>query len=64
MRDAYEQSIAPWIRFGGLVLVIAVPYWAQAVLVPVALALLVTFVLFVATANQPLLIGRSHVATS
>ena len=45
MRNAYEQSIAPWIRFAGLVLVIAVLYWAQAVLVPVALALLITFVL-------------------
>ena len=46
MRDAYEQSIAPsWIRFGGFVLVIAVVYWAQAILVPVALALLITFVL-------------------
>ena len=44
MRDAYEQSIASWIRFAGLVLVIAVLYWAQAVLVPVALALLITFV--------------------
>jgi predicted PurR-regulated permease PerM len=43
--DAYEQSIAPWIRFAGFVLVIAVLYWAQAVLVPVALALLITFVL-------------------
>ena len=45
MRDAHEQSIAPWIRFAGLVLVIAVLYWAQAILVPVALALLITFVL-------------------
>src|ERR1051325_12057456 len=45
MPDAYEQSIAPWIRFAGFVLVIAVLYWAQAVLVPVALALLITFVL-------------------
>jgi hypothetical protein len=25
MRDAYEQLIAPWIRFAGFVLVIAVP---------------------------------------
>jgi predicted PurR-regulated permease PerM len=45
MPDAYEQSIAPWIRFAGFVLVIAVLYWAQAVLVPVAVALLITFVL-------------------
>jgi predicted PurR-regulated permease PerM len=45
MPDPHEPSIAPWIRFGGFVLVIAVLYWAQAVLVPVALALLITFVL-------------------
>src|SRR5690348_12024677 len=45
MTDAYERSIASWARFAGFVLVIAVLYWAQAVLVPVALALLVTFVL-------------------
>jgi len=37
--------IAPWIRFAGCVLVVAVLYWAQAVFVPVALALLITFVL-------------------
>lgn len=43
--DAYERSIASWTRFAGFVLVIAVLYWAQAVLVPVALALLITFVL-------------------
>jgi len=45
MPATYEQSIAPWIRFAGFVLVIAVLYWAQAILVPVALALLITFVL-------------------
>src|SRR6478609_9400706 len=45
MPDAVEKSIASWIRFAGYVLVVAVLYWAQAVLVPVALALLITFVL-------------------
>src|SRR5690349_1804060 len=45
MSDAYERSIASWVRFAGFVLVIVVLYWAQTVLVPVALALLVTFVL-------------------
>jgi predicted PurR-regulated permease PerM len=34
-----------WIRFAGVVLVVAVLYWAQAVLVPVCLAILLTFVL-------------------
>ena len=35
----------PWVIFAGCVLVIVVLYWAQAVLVPIALALLLTFVL-------------------
>src|SRR6188508_1051983 len=34
-----------WVTFAGCVLVVAVLYWAQAVLVPVALAILLTFVL-------------------
>jgi len=34
-----------WIRFAGVVLVVAVFYWAQPVLVPVCLAILLTFVL-------------------
>jgi predicted PurR-regulated permease PerM len=58
MPDAYEQSIAPWIRFGGFVLVIAVLYWAQVVLVPVALALLITFVLSPPVAFLQRRIGR------
>ncbi len=37
--------VKPWVRFAGWVLVIAVLYWAQAVVVPLALAVLVTFVL-------------------
>ena len=38
-------SLQGWIRFAGVVLVVAVLYWAQAVLVPVCLAILLTFVL-------------------
>jgi predicted PurR-regulated permease PerM len=34
-----------WVTFAGAVLVVAVLYWAQAVIVPLALALLLTFVL-------------------
>jgi predicted PurR-regulated permease PerM len=34
-----------WVTFAGCVLVVAVLYWAQAVLVPLALAILLTFVL-------------------
>ncbi len=39
------RTVRAWVAFAGAVLVIAVLYWAQAVLVPFALAILVTFVL-------------------
>ena len=39
------KTIKPWVTFAGCVLVVAVLYAAQAVLVPLALALLLTFVL-------------------
>ena len=39
------QSLKAWATFAGCVLVVAVLYWAQAVLVPIALAILLTFVL-------------------
>ena len=44
MDDALE-TLKPWVTFAGCVLVILVLYWAQAVLVPIALAILLTFVL-------------------
>jgi predicted PurR-regulated permease PerM len=56
--DAFDRAIAPWIRFGGVVLVVAVLYWAQAVLVPVALAILITFVLSPPVASLQRRIGR------
>jgi predicted PurR-regulated permease PerM len=37
--------VRAWIVFAGCVLVVGVLYWAQAVLVPVCLAVLITFVL-------------------
>jgi predicted PurR-regulated permease PerM len=40
-----SPDVKPWLTFAGCVLVIAVLYWAQAVLVPIALAILLTFVL-------------------
>ncbi len=40
-----SQTIKPWLTFAGCVLVVFVLYWAQAILVPVALAILLTFVL-------------------
>lgn len=50
--------MAAWVRFAGFVLVVAVLYWAQAVLVPVALALLITFVLSPLTVFLQRWIGR------
>ena len=43
--DDSLRSLKPWLTFTGCVLVVAVLYWAQAVLVPIALAILLTFVL-------------------
>ncbi|MDQ3487478.1 MAG: hypothetical protein M3468_07065 [Acidobacteriota bacterium] len=43
--DDSLNSLKPWITFAGTVLVVIVLYWAQAVLVPIALALLLSFVL-------------------
>jgi hypothetical protein len=43
--DDTSQTLKPWVTFAGCVLVVVVLYWAQTVLVPVALALLLTFVL-------------------
>lgn len=39
------NPLKPWITFAGSVLIVVVLYWAQAVLVPVALAVLISFVL-------------------
>jgi predicted PurR-regulated permease PerM len=43
--DDTLKSVKPWVTFAGGVLVVAVLYWAQALLVPLALAILLTFVL-------------------
>jgi predicted PurR-regulated permease PerM len=43
--DDTSHRLTPWITFAGCVLVIVVLYWAQAVLVPMALATLLAFVL-------------------
>jgi len=43
--DDTSQTLRPWVIFAGCVLVVVVLYWAQAVLVPIALAVLLTFVL-------------------
>src|SRR6187455_1421340 len=43
--DATSHTLKPWVIFAGSVLVVVVLYWAQTVLVPIALAILLTFVL-------------------
>jgi predicted PurR-regulated permease PerM len=43
--DDTSRTLKPWVIFAGCVLVILVLYWARAVLVPIALAVLLTFVL-------------------
>jgi len=40
-----SQSLRPWANFAGCVLVVAVLYWAQTVVVPLALAVLLAFLL-------------------
>jgi predicted PurR-regulated permease PerM len=44
MNDVLPSAKA-WLTFAGLVLVVAVLYWTQAVVVPIALAVLLTFLL-------------------
>ena len=43
--DDTLKSVKLWVTFAGGVLIVAVLYWAQAVLVPFAFAILLTFVL-------------------
>jgi len=43
--DDTSNTLRRWVTFAGCVLVVVVLYWAQAVLVPIALAILFTFVL-------------------
>ena len=50
--------VRPWVTFGGCVLVVAVLYWAQAILIPVAIAVLLTFLLAPAVAWVERLVRR------
>jgi predicted PurR-regulated permease PerM len=43
--DPTSHTLKPWVIFAGCVLVVVVLYWAQDVIVPTALAVLLTFVL-------------------
>jgi predicted PurR-regulated permease PerM len=52
------RAVQPWLRFVGCVLVTTILYWAQAVIVPVALALLMTFLLTPVVSPLQRRIGR------
>ncbi len=43
--DDSSRTLKPWVTFASCVLIMVILYWAQAVLVPIALAILLTFVL-------------------
>jgi predicted PurR-regulated permease PerM len=43
--DDSSKTLKSWVTFAGWVLIVVVLYWAQAILVPFALAVLLTFVL-------------------
>ena len=58
LMDDTSRSLKPWATFAGCVLVIAVLYWAQDVLVPIALAVLIAFVLTPAVSWLERWIGR------
>ena len=52
------KSFKLFTVFAGFVLVVVVMYWAQAILVPIALALLLTFLLTPLAAGLQRVIGR------
>lgn len=51
-------SVKPWVTFAGCVLIVVVLYWAQAIFVPFALAILLTFVLTPPVAALERWLGR------
>ena len=57
MYDALK-SMRPWVTFAGFVLVVVVLYWAQTLLIPIALAVLLTFVLAPVVSRLQRVIGR------
>ena len=56
--DDISRTLKPWVTFAGCVLVVVVLYWAPAVLVPIALAILLTFVLTPPVTSLQRWIGR------
>jgi len=57
MSDAL-RTLKPWATFTGSVLVIGVLYWAQTLLIPIALAVLLTFILAQPVTRLQRLLGR------
>src|SRR5512145_310520 len=57
MSDALK-TVRTWLTFAGVVLVISVLYWAQTLLIPIALAILLTFVLAPPVSRLQRWIGR------
>jgi len=55
-------SLRPWVVFGGLVLITAVLDWAQAIFLPLAIAVLLTFLLNPAVTSLQRWIGRGAAA--
>ena len=45
MLDNSLSSVKPWVTFAGAALIVAILYVAQVVLVPLSVAILITFVL-------------------
>jgi predicted PurR-regulated permease PerM len=58
MKDALK-ILQPWVVFGGCALVVVVLYWAQAVLLPFTVALLLSFVLAPVVAVLERWVGRA-----
>jgi predicted PurR-regulated permease PerM len=62
MNDSRAAS-GTWVTFAGAILVIAVLYWARAVLMPIALAALLTFVLAGPVTRLQRWVGRAAAVT-
>src|SRR4029434_1892133 len=56
--DNTSKTLRRWVTFAGCVLVVVVLYWAQTVIVPIALAILLTIVLSPPVTLLVRLIGR------
>ena len=57
-----RKSVSSWLTFAGWVLVVAVLYWGRAVLMPIALAALLSFVLAGPVTRLQRWVGRTIAA--